>query len=98
MINNCIIFNLKQLKNRENVGYKTCEHFSKLGVWGIVKAIARTASAVKNNFWFYFRYWGWGGEDDDIYARLKYKKLNPSYLNGAIGRYKVRFNIFLLPI
>ena len=38
----------------------------------------------------YFRYWGWGAEDDDIFARLRYKGFHPQQLRGALGRFKVR--------
>ena len=37
----------------------------------------------------YFRYWGWGGEDDDIYARLRKQKFSPHHIEGKEGRYKV---------
>ena len=36
-----------------------------------------------------FRYWGWGGEDDDFFARLKHQGLTPQLLSGERGRYKV---------
>ena len=41
-----------------------------------------------------FRYWGWGGVDDDFYRRLKYKNLNPTHLDESIGRFRV--NICLI--
>ena len=34
-------------------------------------------------------FWGWGGEDDELYKRVKSKGLNIKYLNGNIGRFKV---------
>ncbi|XP_053715836.1 beta-1,4-galactosyltransferase 2-like [Synchiropus splendidus] len=38
-------------------------------------------------------YWGWGGEDDDIYKRIIFKKLSISRPNMMIGKYKmVRHN------
>ena len=37
-----------------------------------------------------YRYWGWGGEDDDFYNRLKEKKQGPIHLSGKQGKYKVR--------
>jgi hypothetical protein len=39
-----------------------------------------------------YRYWGWGGEDDDFYNRLNKKKLGPMQLSGKQGRYKVRIS------
>jgi len=35
------------------------------------------------------RYWGWGGEDDDLYERCKLKNLDPKQLVLKIGRFKV---------
>ena len=37
-----------------------------------------------------FRYWGWGGEDDDLFARLKGSGLNPQHLSGKSGTFRVR--------
>ena len=39
------------------------------------------------------RYWGWGGEDDEIYRRLKLHEIEINYLDSAIGRFKVQFHI-----
>jgi len=36
------------------------------------------------------RYWGWGGEDDDFFKRVKSKNLTINYLDSTIGRFKVR--------
>ena len=38
----------------------------------------------------YNRYWGWGGEDDDLYKRITSKGLKINYLNETIGRFKVQ--------
>ena len=53
-----------------------------------------------NQFWAWYylcinlRYWGWGGEDDDIFNRLRYKGFHPKHLKGRLGRFKVwLFNI-----
>ena len=34
-------------------------------------------------------YWGWGGEDDDIYRRLKHFGFNRTRPEGKIGLYNV---------
>ncbi|KAG9259721.1 beta-1,4-galactosyltransferase 1-like [Astyanax mexicanus] len=34
-------------------------------------------------------YWGWGGEDDDIYNRLTYRGMSVSRPDGVIGRCKM---------
>ncbi len=34
-------------------------------------------------------FWGWGGEDDDMFNRLQEKKLNISRYPASIARYKV---------
>lgn len=34
------------------------------------------------------RFWGWGGEDDDFYRRMKSKRLQPTYLPPEQGRYQ----------
>lgn len=36
-------------------------------------------------------YWGWGGEDDDVYERCKYRRLDPKQLDLKIGKFKVKF-------
>ena len=38
---------------------------------------------------FIYRYWGWGGEDDDLFARLMEMGYHPTHLSGDIGRFKV---------
>ena len=39
---------------------------------------------------FTFRYWGWGGEDDDFYRRFTSKGYKPTHLTAELGRYGVR--------
>ena len=34
------------------------------------------------------RFWGWGGEDDDFYHRVKSKGLRPTHLWPAKGKYQ----------
>ena len=36
------------------------------------------------------RFWGWGGEDDDLFARLKIKGYTPNRIANIVGRFKVR--------
>ena len=36
----------------------------------------------------YLGYWGWGGEDDDLYDRVSANGLKINYLSEEIGRYK----------
>ena len=35
------------------------------------------------------QYWGWGGEDDDMYNRLTYHKLHIARYPANIARYKM---------
>ena len=45
------------------------------------------------------RYWGWGGEDDDLFKRVKFKNLTINYLDSTIGRFKVRtFSQFIMHV
>lgn len=32
-------------------------------------------------------FWGWGGEDDDLFNRVKHKKLKISRPTDGVGRY-----------
>ena len=34
-------------------------------------------------------FWGWGGEDDDLYYRVRNRKLNVTKLSPNLGRFKV---------
>ena len=34
-------------------------------------------------------FWGWGGEDDDLYYRVRNRKLNITKLSPNLGRFKV---------
>ena len=36
-----------------------------------------------------FRFWGWGGEDDDLFTRVKTEKLTIFRENQELGRFKV---------
>ena len=36
-----------------------------------------------------FRFWGWGGEDDDLFQRVKTKTLNITLISPNLGRFKV---------
>ena len=56
-------------------------------IFGGVSAM-RVDHFVKTNG-FSNRYWGWGGEDDDIYKRLKEKRLGPMHLSEKHGKYMV---------
>ena len=40
-----------------------------------------------------YRFWGWGGEDDDLYNRLLLRKHKPKRLPGKLGRFKVSKSI-----
>ena len=37
-----------------------------------------------------FRFWGWGGEDDDLFARLNIKGYKPKSIEDNFGRFMVR--------
>ena len=37
-----------------------------------------------------FRFWGWGGEDDDLFKRVKTEKLTIFRENQELGRFKAR--------
>ena len=34
------------------------------------------------------RFWGWGGEDDDMLNRIKAQKLNVTRYNDSVARYR----------
>jgi len=34
-------------------------------------------------------YWGWGGEDDDMFERIRYHKLKIFWLSSEIARYTI---------
>ena len=36
-----------------------------------------------------FRFWGWGGEDDDLFTRVKTEKLTIFRENQELGRFQV---------
>ena len=36
-----------------------------------------------------YRFWGWGGEDDDLFARLKIKGYKANRIANNFGRFKV---------
>ena len=40
-----------------------------------------------------FRFWGWGGEDDDLFTRVKTEKLTIFRENQELGRFKVLISI-----
>ena len=48
--------------------------------------------SVKGRFFFeyfeHYRFWGWGGEDDDFYRRMKSKGLKPTALSPEQGKYQ----------
>ena len=37
-----------------------------------------------------FRFWGWGGEDNDLFARLKIKGYTTNSIEDNFGRFMVR--------
>ena len=41
-----------------------------------------------------FRFWGWGGEDDDLFKRVKNEKLTIFRESQELGRFKV-INYFI---
>lgn len=42
-----------------------------------------------NSMLIFHRFWGWGGEDDDIFRRLERKNLEIIRENSTIGRFQV---------
>ena len=38
------------------------------------------------------RFWGWGGEDDELFSRLNHKNLSVLKLSRDLGRFKVSIN------
>lgn len=48
---------------------------------------AMTADQYKAINGFSNEFWGWGGEDDDLYNRVKYMKMNITRYSGEVGRY-----------
>ena len=55
--------------------------------------VAYKIVALRIQIWCFFRYWGWGGEDDDLFARLKGSGLNPQHLYGKSGTFRVRLTL-----
>ncbi|CAM9662000.1 unnamed protein product [Lampetra fluviatilis] len=53
------------------------------GVSGLSKAQFEKINGFPNN------YWGWGGEDDDIYTRVSLAGMHISRPSGEIGRYRM---------
>ena len=52
--------------------------------FGAVTAISRAHFELLNGFSNQF--WGWGGEDDDMYERIKHAKLNVTRCSKDIDR------------
>lgn len=48
---------------------------------------AMTTDQYKAINGFSNEFWGWGGEDDDLYNRVKYRKMNITRYPGKVGRY-----------
>ncbi|VDM64476.1 unnamed protein product [Angiostrongylus costaricensis] len=48
---------------------------------------ALTANQFRKTNGFSNRYWGWGGEDDDMYKRVKFAGYNVDRYNDTIARY-----------
>ena len=46
---------------------------------------------------FFKRFWGWGGEDDDLRRRLQKKDLNITLVSPELGRFRVN-NQYISPI
>ena len=40
------------------------------------------------------KFWGWGGEDDDMYNRIEDKRMTIKRYNLKFARYKVGFTLF----
>ena len=55
--------------------------------FGAVTAISRTQFELLNGFSNQF--WGWGGEDDDMYERIKYAQLKVTRCSKDIDRYQI---------
>ncbi|XP_022661016.1 beta-1,4-N-acetylgalactosaminyltransferase bre-4-like isoform X2 [Varroa destructor] len=53
------------------------------GVSALSKKDMRTVNGFSNEFW------GWGGEDDDMSARIRYHKLKITRYPASIARYKM---------
>ncbi|KAF0310556.1 Beta-1,4-N-acetylgalactosaminyltransferase bre-4 [Amphibalanus amphitrite] len=56
-------------------------------LFGGVSAMTRSQFELVNGF--SNQYWGWGGEDDDMYNRLTYHKLHIARYPANIARYKM---------
>ena len=54
------------------------------GFFGAVTAISRAHFESINGFSNQF--WGWGGEDDDMYMRIKHAKMNVTKCSKDIDR------------
>ncbi|XP_050739080.1 beta-1,4-N-acetylgalactosaminyltransferase bre-4-like [Eriocheir sinensis] len=48
---------------------------------------AMTADQYRAINGFSNEFWGWGGEDDDLFSRVRHQKLNISRYPGDLGRY-----------
>ncbi|XP_015250681.1 PREDICTED: beta-1,4-galactosyltransferase 2-like [Cyprinodon variegatus] len=56
-------------------------------IFGGVSALSKEQFLKVNGFSNTF--WGWGGEDDDLYQRISLRGMSISRPNSAIGRYKM---------
>uniref|UniRef100_A0A8C9SUB9 Beta-1,4-galactosyltransferase n=1 Tax=Scleropages formosus TaxID=113540 RepID=A0A8C9SUB9_SCLFO len=56
-------------------------------IFGGVSALTKEQYLHINGF--SNNYWGWGGEDDDIYKRLAFKRMFISRPNSIVGRYRM---------
>ncbi|XP_063106354.1 beta-1,4-galactosyltransferase 1-like [Cavia porcellus] len=55
--------------------------------FGGVSALSKRQFIIINGF--PNNYWGWGGEDDDIFNRLSLKGMSVSRPNAVVGRYRM---------
>lgn len=57
------------------------------GIFGGVVAVSRTHFQLINGF--SNKFFGWGGEDDDLYNRIRHHNLNVTRTPVTIGRYRM---------
>ena len=57
------------------------------GIFGGVVALRASHFQLINGF--SNKFFGWGGEDDDIYNRIKYRGLNITRTSAVVGRYRM---------
>ncbi|XP_061573926.1 beta-1,4-galactosyltransferase 4-like [Cololabis saira] len=71
---------------RNNTGYKMLNKIAFGGVTAFTKEQFEQINGFAN------LYWGWGGEDDDLYNRVQVQKMKTAQSPADVGRYTMMFH------